>query len=264
MFVLVLSYFLTGVRTKVKSSLKGELFSYAIFATTAMYFFYYIGVSHASGLNSSMINSCAAFVSVFLAHFFFKNDRLNIQKIIAVAIAFVGLYILNVSGSSGDSSSSSNFTFMGEGFMAISTVMVSLSSIWNKKLLDKYDPFLIAYAQLFYGGLCMIFLSLALGGKINIGPNNLPEFLVCLLWLSLISCTAFSIWSMILKFHPASKMEMYRCTIPIFSAIASYILLGEEIFTYKKILAIGLLVFSLVLLNLKLKNPNDDKLSHKC
>lgn len=248
--VLIYSLLLTKSLPKFRETITLDLIAYALFATTLMYIFYYIGLSNASGVSSSMINSSAAFVTVFLAHFILQNERINWQKILAVLLAFLGLYILHKSK---DAGAFAGFTFKGEGMMAISTVLVAFSSIWNKKLLEKYSPFTICYSQLFYGGLILILSGVLCGGRLDWSSSNSSEIIFVFIWLGLISCTAFTIWSLILQFHPASKMDMYRCTIPLFAALSSYILLGEDIFSLTKILAISLIVSALVLVNLKFK-----------
>jgi drug/metabolite transporter (DMT)-like permease len=48
--------------------------------TTLQYVFFYVGLAHASGVKSSIMNGTGAFFSVILAHFLYANDRLTVRK----------------------------------------------------------------------------------------------------------------------------------------------------------------------------------------
>ena len=63
----------------------------AIVQTTIQYIFFYIGVANCAAANGSIVNSCTTFISVILAHFIYKNDRLDYNKVIGCIIGFSGV-----------------------------------------------------------------------------------------------------------------------------------------------------------------------------
>ena len=68
--------------------------------TTLQYTFFYIGLSNTTGIRGSIINGTGAFVSIILAHFIYKNDKLSFNKIIGCVIGFLGIVIVNLNGQS--------------------------------------------------------------------------------------------------------------------------------------------------------------------
>lgn len=69
-----------------------------IFQTTLQYIFFYIGLAYTTGIRSSIINGTGAFFSILLAHFIYKNDRLNVNKIVGCIVGFIGVIIVNLNG----------------------------------------------------------------------------------------------------------------------------------------------------------------------
>ncbi|MFY8142458.1 MAG: EamA family transporter, partial [Caulobacter sp.] len=55
----------------------GRLLGLGVFQTTLQYVFFYIGLAHATGVKSSIMNATGAFFGVVLAHFLFPNDKLT-------------------------------------------------------------------------------------------------------------------------------------------------------------------------------------------
>ncbi len=66
--------------------------------TTLEYLFFYIGLSHTTGVKGSILNGTATFMAVILAHFIYSDDRLNFQKILGCIVGFMGVVIINLGG----------------------------------------------------------------------------------------------------------------------------------------------------------------------
>ena len=60
----------------------GQVALLGLTQTTIQYVFFYIGLAHASGVKSSIMNATGVFFSVVLAHFIYANDRLNGRKLL--------------------------------------------------------------------------------------------------------------------------------------------------------------------------------------
>ena len=48
-----------------------------ILQTTLQYIFFYIGLSHTTGVRGSILNGTGTFFCVILAHIFYKNDKIK-------------------------------------------------------------------------------------------------------------------------------------------------------------------------------------------
>ena len=71
---------------------------FSLFNTTLHYLFFYIGLSHAEGSRSAILNSLSVFSVVILACIFFKSDKMTINKIIGCILGFSGIMALNIGG----------------------------------------------------------------------------------------------------------------------------------------------------------------------
>ena len=111
-----------------------------IFQTTLQYIFFYIGLAYTTGIRSSIINGTGAFFSILLAHFIYKNDRLNVNKIVGCIVGFIGVIIVNLNGQDFFASS---FSIQGEGFVMLAAFILSASSIYGKKITQNQDAFVI-------------------------------------------------------------------------------------------------------------------------
>lgn len=74
------------------------------------------------------------------------------------------------------------------------------------------------------GGLVMVTGGF-LGGQI--ANVTLPGIAV-LVYLALVSSVAFSLWGILLKYHPVSKIAIFGFTNPVFGVLLSTLILREE------------------------------------
>ena len=109
----------------------GQITLLGLTQTALQYIFFYIGLSYTTGVRGSIINGTGTFVSIILAHFIYKNDKLNFNKIMGCIIGFLGVVIVNLNGQSLEGSS---FTFKGEGFVMIAAIIFAASAIYGKKI----------------------------------------------------------------------------------------------------------------------------------
>ena len=69
--------------------------------------------------------------------------------------------------------------------------------------------------------------------------NFNPKSIILLVYAAFISATAFTIWTIVLKYHSAGEFGVYKLFIPLFGSILSVIFLGESFTIY---LAIGMVL----------------------
>lgn len=220
----------------------GELLLLGIIQTTLQYIFFYVGLSNTTGVKGSIMNSTVTFFSVILAHFIYKNDKMNAQKIIGCIAGFAGVLIANFNSSLLDLS----FKIQGEGFIIIAAFVFSVGAIYAKKLSRSIDVMVLTGYSLFSGGLILILLGVTSGGTVT-------EFTVfsslLLIYLALLSSIAFSLWNLLLKYNKVSLVSVFNFLTPIFGVMLSAIFLGENIFEYKYFIALILVCSGIWLAN---------------
>ena len=95
-----------------------SILTLSLFQTIGQYFFFYLGLSRASAMSSSIIEASANFLAILFAALAFHTEKLDAAKVLGCVLGFAGVALVNLSGADG----TFGFTLDGEGFILASTV----------------------------------------------------------------------------------------------------------------------------------------------
>lgn len=220
------------------------VFGQGILQTTIQYVCFYIGLAHTTGAKGSVINASNAFFSIIAAHFLMKSEKLTLKKIVGCLVGFVGIIIINLEpGAWG-----SGFSFLGEGMVLICAFSYGLSSVTLKMISDREKPVTITAYQLLFGGAVLILIGVISGGTVH--GFNLKSSLL-LLYMSLLSTVAFSIWAELLKYNSVGKVAIFGFSIPVFGVALSAVFLGEQVLSVKNLAALVCVSAGIIIINRK-------------
>ena len=214
--------------------------------TTGQYIFFYLGLSNTTGVKGSILYALATFFVVIFAHFLFPDDKMNLQKILGCCIGFVGVLLITFDGTG----LGGGFTFTGEGFIMLSTLSSALGALISRSVAQGQDPVVVTGYQLTGGGLILIFIGLI--GHGHFDSVTAPGILL-LLYMAFLSAAAFTVWTMLLKYNPASKIAVYNFLIPIFGTTFSVMFLNESIFNLRSLLALIVACAGIYIVNKEFK-----------
>lgn len=199
----------------------GKILKLSSFQTVGQYLFFYIGLAHTSGVKASIIEGVNVFIAILAASLIFRQEKLTMSKIYGCVIGFLGVVLVNITKSGIDM----NMSFVGEGFIFLSTVAYAFSSVYMKKYSKDENPVVLSGYQFVIGGIIMTLCGFGLHGRV-IGFNVVSTMM--LIYLALISAVAYSLWSTLLKYNAVSKVAVFGFMNPVFGVILSAILLGEK------------------------------------
>ncbi len=202
--------------------------------TAVQYVFFYIGLAHATGVKSSIMNATGVFFSVALAHFIYADDRLTLRKALGCLVGFLGVVIVNLGGGG---QLTFDFTVLGEGFVIIAALVLAAASIYGKRVSASIDPMVMTGWQLLFGGLLLTIGGMGFGGTME-GLGLLSGGL--LLYLALLSSVAFAIWSLLLKYNPVGMIAAFNFLVPVFGVGLSALFLGESLMRWTNLAALVL------------------------
>ena len=208
--------------------------------TFGQYLFTYIGIGFTTGANTSIITACASFLTVLGAAVFFRTDRLTVLKILGCVLGFGGVLVINGAGGFALQ------TLFGDSFIFLSTVFAAAGNLLAKKITVGRSPVTVTAWQLLFGGALLCAAGLACGGRLNLTSGT---GVLILLWLAFVSAAAFTVWTALLKLHPASQISVFNLLVPIFGTVLSGLLLGENIFKIETLLALVLIAAGILLVN---------------
>ena len=220
----------------------------SLFQTILQYIFYYIGLAHTTGVKAAVIVAANVFMAILISSLIYKIEKLTLHKIIGCILGFLGIIIINFS----ELKSGAGFNLLGDGFILISTIANGFSSVLMKKYSSEESPVMLSSWQFFFGGIIMTLVGIICGGSIdNINTSSVS----ILLYLALVSAAAYSLWSVLLKYNPVSKVAVFGFMNPICGVIISNIVLKESgSFGIQSLVAL-----SLVCIGIYVVNKNTDK-----
>lgn len=216
--------------------------------TVFQYVFFYLGLAHTTGVKASIIIGSNVFIAIFAACFIFKQERFNACKLAGCIVGFAGVILINVYGAG----INMGFTWNGEGFIFLAAASYAVSSALMKIYSQESNPVMLSGYQFLVGGILMMIAGLTGGGSIAICNMEQSGMI---LYLALISAVAYSIWSILLKYNPVSKVSVFGFMNPVCGVILSAIILGEggAAFGISSVISLVLVSIGIIIVNISHK-----------
>ena len=199
----------------------GNVLMMAMIQTVIQYIFYYIGFAHTTGVKGSIICGSNSFISILIASFIFRQEKFTSRKALGCVLGFAGVILINLNGSG----LGGGFAWNGEAFLVCSTTAYSLSSVLMRIYGQEEDPITISGYQFVLGGVILSAIGFGLGGRLTFYSASCVLMLV---YLGFVSAGAFTLWSILLKYNPVSRVSIYSVMTPIFGVTLSTLLLSEN------------------------------------
>ncbi len=197
----------------------GKICIVSVFQTVLQYIFFYVGLSNTSGVKGTILSSASAFFALFVAGLLFKQEKITFKKILACIIGFAGIIFVNLNGL--------EFTlnFTGDCFVLFSALASAAASVILKSFSKNEDSVELTGYQFVIGGIVLIIIGMAFGGKVEVSGM---AALGVLIYLAFLSAMAYSLWGILLTYNPVSKVTIYNFTIPVFGVLLSKLMLSES------------------------------------
>jgi len=187
--------------------------------TLLQYLFYYIGVANTASVNCAIIQGLSPFVTIVIACYLFHTERMNRLKWIGGAVGVLGVIVMNITGKG----VLGGVTMLGEGFLILSLLVNACAAGLIKIFSQKEDPVALSGWQFMLGGAAMAVIGALFGGRLHpsgLGAAAIFAYLIC------ISAVAYTIWSLLLKHNPVSRIAPFMFLQPIFGVVLSLLLYG--------------------------------------
>lgn len=219
--VILIGSVLSGNLLKINRQNALKILKLSLLQTVLQYLFFYIGLANTTGVKASIIEGVNVFIAIFVASLIFRQEKLTMGKLAGCLIGFAGVVLVNLNGNGLDMS----FHLNGEGFIFLSTVAYAFSSVSLKRYSKTENPVFLSGWQFVAGGLVMTIMGLLMGGKIT---KVTATGIAMLFYLACISAVAYSLWGILLKYNPVSRVAVFGFMNPVFGVILSAFLLGER------------------------------------
>jgi drug/metabolite transporter (DMT)-like permease len=252
--LVVATIFFTAILFTFRLNEKVKKEHLGLFALAAMFepFLYFIfegyGLKNTSPVIGSGIIAMIPLVTPVAARIFLK-ERLTPMNILGFIVSFVGVIVLLLN---------KNLEFIAspKGILFLcGAVLVAVGySIALIKLTKLYKPLTITWVQNIIGMIYFIPMVIIMERFEPSNFANVRGYIVPLVCLGVFcSAVAYALWAFAFSKLGASRANVYSNLIPVFTAIFSYLLAIEEM-TVFKVIGILVVVFGLVLSQIKSKN----------
>ena len=215
----------------------------ALIQTVAQYVLFYIGLANTTGVRGSIITGVNVFIAVLVASLLFRQEKLTAVKLTGCVIGFAGMILIYLNGDL----LSGGFTMNGDLLILGSATAYGFSSVFLKRYSEYENPVVLSSCQFIVGGVILMITGFALGGRIE-APG--PEGILMLIYLACISAVAYSLWGILLKYNPVSRVTVFGFMNPVFGVILSSVLLLESSsLNIMVVLSLALVSLGIVIVN---------------
>ena len=214
------------------------------FQTVIQYIFFYIGLANTTGVKGTIASGSNAFFALLISALIFKQEKLNLRKIVACVLGFAGIIFVNLKGLD------FNMNFTGDCFVLFSSMSYAVSSVLMKKYSKDENPVVLSGYQFIIGGIFMIIVGLLCGGVVSFES---AKGIGVLIYLGFLSAIAYSLWGILLKYNPVSRVTIFTFTTPVFGVLLSKLMLTEsgDVSVFNLIVTLILVCSGILLLNYK-------------
>lgn len=222
-----------------------------LFAIILHYSCTYIALSLTDGSKTAILKQLGAVFYICFAALFFANDKFTLKKGIGLVLGVGGIFAINAGGGS--------FTFkIGDLLIIVASFCTVFANISGKKVFEKVAPIVVTGISQFFGGAVLLIVGMAFGGNpAQFVPTKLNQLLV-FGGIILASILSYCIWYTVVKKENLSNLFIIKFSEPLFSAVFSFIIIGENIFKWQYAIAFFLITSGVLVANLsdKLKDKN--------
>lgn len=212
--------------------------------TVLQYTFFYLGVANTSGVKGSIIVGANSLFVILIAGLLFRQEKLTGNKILGCAAGLAGVVAANL----GQGGMEFSFRLSGEGFVLCSSLSYAFSTVFMKRYSKEEDPVMLSGWQFLLGGLILTAFGFLPRGR----PGNFHAASAgILIYLAFVSAAAYSVWGILLKYNPASRVAIYGFMNPVIGVLLSAVFLheGGQAFSLKNLAALILVCAGVVIVN---------------
>ena len=223
---LMIILFASLMRKKIllpKKTSVGRIALLSMFQTVGQYYFFFMALANTTGVRGSIINALGNFLAILFAAYIFRMEKMTLQKWIGCIIGFAGIVLILGGGEAimaGDKISAS-----GEGAMIVADIFYALSGCCIKIFSKDEDPVVLSAYQFLMGGAILYLFGIVMGGSLVFSGVSCVGNLI---YMGFISAGAYTLWGILLKYNPVSKISIMGFLNPVMGVLLSALFLGEN------------------------------------
>jgi len=253
--VIILNVFISLTRNhiRIRKEDRKLFFLLALFEPFLYFLGESFGLTYVSATTGSVIISTIPVIAALGAWLLYR-EKLKIINYLGIIISFIGIlvFILNKEGGL-------SFDIRGIILLLFAVFSAVGYNLTLSRLVGSYDPLYIVNIQNMIGAVLflpvfLIFELRHLGNTAITIKSLIPVFELALF----ASCGAFILFAYSVKHMGISKANVFTNSIPVFTAIFSFILLGDKL-TLQKVIGMAVVITGLFLSQLNGRRKSEEE-----
>lgn len=215
-----------------------------MFAIVLHYGFTYTGLRTTDGSKTAILKQLGAVFYICFAALFFPEDKLTLPKVGGLALGLMGIFAINAN--------LSGFSFhIGDALILGASFCTVFSNVISKKAFTEVTPIVLTGVSQLFGGIVLLGAGALAGGEINCAIPATPAQFGVFGVIVTASVVSYCLWFMTVQKEKLSKLFIIKFSEPLFAAVFSWILLGENIFRINYAVAFLLISGGILVANRK-------------
>lgn len=207
-----------------------------------------IGTNLTSASHSTILVSLYPLFAVIFAHFWIKDDKLTLPKLIGIIIAFGGVFVTVLPKLQSGSGTTS---LIGDFIVMLSGAIVGLRMTFTKIYLQEIHPYRLLIWLLSFSIPCLLLLGYFFEGDETI-KLNIPIIIAVIYQGWIVAGVLLVGWTSLLRKYKASKIIVFFFLMPVSGVVFSYLLLGDEL-SFSVLAGTALVAVGIYLVNMRQK-----------
>jgi drug/metabolite transporter (DMT)-like permease len=211
-------------------------------ALTGVTFFFtaqYTGIQMAGASIAAILVCLLSPVLIAVLSAVVFKERLIGRQVFGIGVAALGTFIVVTGGAMGFESNPE--FFFGSLILLATPVLWATFSLLGKKMMERYDPFLVVAYVNVLGGLCLVPFSLAENSFQRILTTSLYGWLAILFLATTCSLAGYYIWFYVMRRVGAAVTSSFLFAEPLVTVSFAIAFVGERLSFW--IFAGGFLIF---------------------
>jgi len=218
---------------------------FAFMQTFLQYTMFYTGINMIPAAVAAIVIGSQPLFIALVANFIMPGDRMTLSKSLVIMLGITGVAL--VSFGKDPQSVTGHIAVAGILLLLGVNILSGLSNVLVAREKGMVPPLVISSSAMIIGGAALFLFSIPIEG---IHFESKPTvYFIALIWLSLLSAIAISIWITLLK-RPGivvSDLNLWKFMIPLFGAMLSWVLIPAE--HPQPITTAGMVIITLALLS---------------
>jgi len=218
----------------------------ALVQTVGQYYFFFMALANTSGVRGSIINASGNFIAILFAAYIFRFEKMTARKLLGCLVGFAG--IVMILGGVQALMDGGAVTLAGEGAMLIADFFYAASGCLIKIFSRDENPVTLSGWQFLIGGAILFAIGSFIGGHLVFYSSACAWNL---LYMGFISAGAYTLWGVLLKYNPVSRVSILGFINPVMGVLLSALFLGEgtEAFSLRGLLSLVLVSAGIIIVN---------------